>query len=86
MAKRIIGCLMELDDKAKDLPAMLERMDEIKKQLQTLSGILKKMGDGRLTRNPSYWEATLNGWGKHTQLLANELTIIQTIIARHMIQ
>lgn len=86
MAKRIIGCLLELDDKAKDLPAMLERLNEIKTSMQTLAGILKKINDGRITRNPSYWEATLNGWGKHAQLLANELTIIQTVIAKHMLK
>lgn len=84
MAKSVIGVLFELDDKARTLPVLLDRMGEIKGQLGKVAGVLKKMDKGKFERQPDFYLATIHGWANKLISLGNELVVIQTEIAKHL--
>jgi hypothetical protein len=65
---------------------MLDRLKEIRDEMNRLSGVLQKLSPERLSRQPDYWLTTLQGWSKRLQTLGNELVIVQTEIAKHLLQ
>lgn len=64
---------------------LLCRLSEIKNTLNRVSGIMKGITPEKMIRNGTYWQRTLDGWGDHLRSLGAELTLIQTELAKHLI-
>jgi hypothetical protein len=84
MARRLTNCLHQLDEKARTVPIMLGRLDEIARLLRVAAGVMKGITKERMTRRPDYNEQVLAGWAVKLQTLANELIIAQSQLAKHM--
>jgi hypothetical protein len=87
MAKvRIIKCLLHMEERDRTNAAVMERLKAIEANMRKCSGALRKSDGERLKRLPDYWAKWMNGYGDHLLTLANEMTMIRTLLAQRLHQ
>lgn len=73
-----------MDEKERTDAAVQERLRAIEASIRKCSGVMRKMSEERARVNPHYWTRWINGYGDHLQTLANEMTMIRSILAKRL--
>lgn len=74
--RRVTKCVLELDETARTLPIVVDRLRAIRGRLNQFAGILAKIDETKMRTNPVYWSSVVKGWSDHIRILSAELAVI----------